>query len=88
MSNVKPIRFRKSDQFNVENFEFELFLNSLEKRILIIGASFLSQEKAKGHFGLRVKLPPAHLSTTNGGSFTLSLLLLNLKQGSFEYQFL
>ena len=31
------------------------------------------QETAKGGFGLRVKLPPAHLSTTHGGDFTLSL---------------
>ena len=31
---------------------------------------------------------PAHLSTTHGGGFTLSLLLLKVKQGSGEYQFL
>ena len=35
--------------------------------------SCLVQETAKGPFGLRVKLPPAHLSTTHGGGFTLSL---------------
>ena len=29
-----------------------------------------------------------HLSITHGGSFTLSLLALNVKQGSYEYQFL
>ena len=46
------------------------------------------QETAKGPFGLRVKLPPAHLSTTHGGGFTLSLLMLNVKQESCEYQFL
>ena len=28
------------------------------------------QETAKGPFGLRVKLPPAHLSSTHGGGFT------------------
>ena len=27
---------------------------------------------SEGPFGLRVKLPPAHLSTTHGGGFTLS----------------
>ena len=27
-------------------------------------------ETAKGPFGLRVKLPPAYLSTTHGGGFT------------------
>ena len=48
----------------------------------------LGQETAKGPFGLRVKLPPAHLSTTHGGGFILSLQLLNVKQGSCEYQFL
>ena len=50
--------------------------------------SCLGQETAKGPFGLRVKLPPAHLSTTHGGGFTLSLSMLNLKQESYEYQFL
>ena len=35
----------------------------------------------KGHFGLLVKLPPAYLSTTNDGGLTLSLLMLNVKQG-------
>ena len=43
------------------------------------------QETAKGPFGLRVKLPPAHLSTTHGGSFTPSFLLLIVKQGSCKY---
>ena len=33
----------------------------------------LGQETAKRPFGLRVKLPPAHLSTTRGGGFTLSV---------------
>ena len=35
--------------------------------------SCLGQETVKGLSGLRVKLPPAHLSTTQGGGFTLSL---------------
>ena len=48
--------------------------------------SFFGQ--GKGHFGLRVKLPPGHLSTTHGGGFTLSLSIRNFKQGSFEYQIL
>ena len=39
--------------------------------------------------GLRVKLSPAHLSTTHGESFTLSLLMLSLvvaesQAGKFE----
>ena len=38
----------------------------------ILFASFLIQETAKGSFGLRVKLPPDHLSTTHIGSFTQS----------------
>ena len=42
---------------------------------------------AKGPFGLRVKLPPAHLSTTHDGGFILSHLLLNVKQGSCEHEF-
>ena len=48
----------------------------------------LGQETAKGSFSLRVKLPPAHLSTTHSRGFTLSPKLLNAKQGSCEYQFL
>ena len=50
--------------------------------------SYLGQERAKGPFGLRVKLPLAHLFTTHGGGFTLSFLSLNVKQGSCEYQLL
>ena len=50
--------------------------------------SCLGQETAKVPFGLRVKLPPAHLSTTHGGGLTLSLSLLNVKQESSKFQFL
>ena len=45
-------------------------------RVIVItfySRSCLGQETAKGPFGLRVKLPPAHLSTTHRGAFTLSL---------------
>ena len=70
----------------------EQFLRCFGKKILIVitfySPSCLGQETAKGPFGLRVKLPPAHLSITHGGGFTLSLLMLNVKQGSCEYQFL
>ena len=55
--------------------------------ITFYSTSCLGQETAKGHFGLRVKLPPAHLSSTHGGGFILSHSLLNVKQGSLEYQF-
>ena len=41
--------------------------------ITFYSQSFLGLETAKGRFGLRVKLPPAHLSTTHGGGYTLSL---------------
>ena len=56
--------------------------------ITFYSPSCLGQETAKGPFGLPVKLPPAHLSTTHGGGFTLSFLMLNVKQESCEYQFL
>ena len=39
------------------------------------------QETAKGPFGLRVKLPPAHLSTTHGRGFTLALFNAELPAG-------
>ena len=45
------------------------------------------QQTIKGSFGHQVKLPPTHLSTTNGGGFTLSFLLLNVKQENCDYQF-
>ena len=41
--------------------------------ITFYSPSCLGKETAKGPFGLRVKLPPAHLSTTHDGGFTLSL---------------
>ena len=56
--------------------------------ITFYSSSCLGQETAKGPFRLRVKLPPAHLSTTHGGGFILSLLMLNVKWESCEYQFL
>ena len=56
--------------------------------ITFYSPSCLDQETAKGFFGLRVKVPPAHLSTTHDGGFTQSLWLLSIKQGSCEYQFL
>ena len=43
----------------------------------------LDQKTAKGLFGLRVKLPLAHLFTTNGGGFTLSLLMINVKDSDY-----
>ena len=47
--------------------------NMLVIVITFYSPSCFGQETAKGPFGLRVKLPPAHLSTTHGGGFTLSL---------------
>ena len=49
--------------------------------ITFYSPSCLDQETAKGPFGLRVKLPPAHLSTTHGGGFTLSLLIAERQAG-------
>ena len=43
--------------------------------------SCLGQKAAKGPFGLRVKLPPVYQTYC-------PFLLLNVKQGSCEYQFL
>ena len=56
--------------------------------ITYLFTSCLSLQPAKRPFGLRVKLPPVHLSTTHGGGFTLSLVLLNFKQLSREYKYL
>ena len=36
----------------------------------------LGQEITKGSFGLRVKLPPAYLSNTQGGGFAQLLLIV------------
>ena len=36
--------------------------------------------------GLRVKLPPAHLSTTHGEKFTLSLFIAELQAGKLQIQ--
>ena len=49
--------------------------------ITFYSPSCLGQETAKGPFGLRVKLPPAHLSTTHGGGFTLSLFNVERQAG-------
>ena len=41
--------------------------------ITFYSSSCLGLKTTTGPFGLRVKLPPAHLSTTHSGGFTLSL---------------
>ena len=43
--------------------------------------SCLGQDTAKGPFGLQVELPPAHLSTTHCGGFTLSLFTAERQAG-------
>ena len=68
--------------------QMQLLLQLLIIVITFYSPSCLGQETAKGPFDLRVKLPPAHQSTTHGGGFTLSLLMLNVKQESYKYQFL
>ena len=42
------------------------------------------QATAKGPFGLRVKLPPAQLSSTHAGASHCPFLLLSIEQGSSE----
>ena len=54
----------------------------------ILFSNCIGQEIAKGPFGLQVTLPSAHLSTTHGGGFTLSLVMLNVKEESCECQVL
>ena len=49
--------------------------------ITFYSPSCLGQETAKESFSLRVKLPPAHLSTTHGGGFTLSLFIAERQAG-------
>ena len=51
----------------------------------ILFTKLLGQEPAKGAFGLRVKLPPAHLSTTHGGGFTLTYFVYYMVSCSFCY---
>ena len=81
--------FFRFQQLLVETVLIE-FIAALAKIINIhfYSPSCLDQETAKGPFGLRVMLSPAHLSITNGGGFTLALLMLNVKQKSYDYQFL
>ena len=43
-------------------------------------SSCLGQETTNGPFGLRVKLPPAHLSTTHGEDLILAVPLLAERQ--------
>ena len=55
---------------------FNLIFANQFKIVVVItfySPSCLGQETAKEPFGLRVKLPPVHLSTTHDGGFTLSL---------------
>ena len=73
--------FLRKKLFSIHPTVYSLFSKLF--LITFYSPSFLGQETAKESFGLRVKLPPAHLSTTHGGALTL--LLLNVKQESCEY---
>ena len=56
----------------------------LKNTIIVItfySLSCLDRETAKGPCGLGVKLPPAHLFTTHGGGFTLSLCITERQAG-------
>ena len=52
-------------------------LGNAQNSVAIIITFYLpnrfGQETTNGRFGLQVQLPPAHLSTTHCGDFTLSL---------------
>ena len=72
----------------IVRYDMTIFWSIIVIAITFYSPSCLGQETTKGPFGLRVKLPPAYLSTTHGRGFTLSLLMLNVKQESCEYQFL
>ena len=65
-------------------------LNTDLMAIALVTASSLTKlpwpRDSKGTF--RSSIQSAPLSTTHSGGFTLSLLLLNVKQESCEYQFL
>ena len=53
--------------------------------ITFYSPSCIGQETAKGPFGFQVKRPPAHLSTTHDGGFTLSLLLFVERQAGKQW---
>ena len=62
----------------------------LEKRYnstYILFAKLSCQGDRDGTFGLRVKLPPAHLFTTHSGVFTLSVTMLNVIRKAADYDF-
>ena len=49
--------------------------------------SWIGQETANRPFGLRVQLSPAYLSAAQDKGLTLSLLMVNVKQGSCQYRY-
>ena len=59
--------------FNIQCTSLFVRIGKLQIVITVYLSSCLGQEIAKRLWSPRVKLPPAHLSTTNGGRFTLSL---------------
>ena len=65
----------KTQQWQVTIYSSHTRLDNLNYSHSIY-TKLLDQKTAKQTFGLRVKLPPVHLSTTYGGDFTLSFLCL------------
>ena len=55
--------------------------------LIFIRQDALARRQRRDVCGRRVQQPPAHRSTTHGGSATLSFLLLNVKPRSCKYQF-
>ena len=73
--HIKSILFLKIFYYLVffKNQELSKMWIVIVVLITFYSPSCLGQETAKGPYGLRVKLPPAHLLTTHGGGFTMSL---------------
>ena len=80
MSGCDTDLLKYSELYIISKSFWILFVFFLFSLIVIVitfySPSCLGQETTKGPFGLRVKLPLAHLSTTHGRGFTQSLSAL------------
>ena len=52
--------------------------------ITVYSPSSLDHETAKGPFGLRIKLPPTHMSTIRGRGVTLCLFIAERQAGKLR----
>ena len=86
---LPSIEAAEVSKLGMQNVLLLIFISNTVLKLHLYLPRCLGQETAKRLFGLRVQLPPAQCPPVYHSRWRLhTVLLLNIKQKSFEYQFL